>query len=89
MHHTFFTYYYFMKPSLAPSELNLDLKNIKQEQANFWKQHPALVKMELLIQAHLNRESASLSPSLHVDFTHVLELAQSGGSMLLLLRPSW
>ncbi|KAM6564640.1 hypothetical protein CsatB_024638 [Cannabis sativa] len=74
---------------LVRSELNLDLKNIKQEQANFWKQHPTLVKMELLIQAHLNRESASLSPSLHVDFTHVLELAQSGGSMLLLLRPSW
>ncbi|KAF4355158.1 hypothetical protein G4B88_018048 [Cannabis sativa] len=110
MHHTLSTYYYFMKPSLAPSkvmdvfikaaeymgvlicindneplqklfmlvrsELNLDLKNIKQEQANFWKQHLALVKMELLIQAHLNHESASLSPSLHVDFTHVLELAQ-------------
>ncbi|KAF4367004.1 hypothetical protein G4B88_013562 [Cannabis sativa] len=85
MHHTLSTYYYFMKPSLASrndneplqklfmlvrSELNLDLKNIKQEQANFWKQYPALVKMELLIQAHLNRESASLSPSLHVDFTH-------------------
>lgn len=27
------------------SELNLDLKNIKQEQAKFWKQHPALVKV--------------------------------------------
>ncbi|KAF4362254.1 dnaJ protein ERDJ2A [Cannabis sativa] len=109
MHHTLSTYYYFMKPSLAPSkvmdvfikaaeymeipvrrtdneplqkifmlvrsELNLDLKNIKQEQAKFWKQHPALVKTELLIQAHLTRESASLSPSLHADFRHVLELA--------------
>ena len=30
------------------SELNLDLKNIKQEQAKFWKQHPALVKVLLL-----------------------------------------
>ncbi|XP_062078824.1 dnaJ protein ERDJ2A-like [Humulus lupulus] len=109
MHHTLSTYYYFMKPSLAPSkvmdvfikaaeymeipvrrtdneplqklfmpvrsELNLDLKNIKQEQAKFWKQHPALVKTELLIQAHLTRESASLSPSLNADFRHVLELA--------------
>ncbi|KAL1137235.1 hypothetical protein V6Z11_A12G293100 [Gossypium hirsutum] len=78
MHQTLSTYYYFMKPSLAPSkvmevfikaaeymeipvrrtddeplqklfmsvrsELNLDLKNIKQEQAKFWKQHPAIVK---------------------------------------------
>ncbi|KAH8482940.1 hypothetical protein H0E87_027618, partial [Populus deltoides] len=78
MHQTLSAYYYFMKPSLAPSkvmevfikaaeymespvrrtddeplhklfmsvrsELNLDLKNIKQEQAKFWKQHPALVK---------------------------------------------
>ncbi|XP_048421471.1 dnaJ protein ERDJ2A-like [Pyrus x bretschneideri] len=109
MHHTLSTYYYLMKPSLAPSkvmdvlikaaeyteipvrrtdneplqklfmlvrsELNLDLKNIKQEQAKFWKQHPALVKTELLIQAQLTRESASLSPSLQGDFRHVLELA--------------
>ncbi|XP_008234825.1 PREDICTED: dnaJ protein ERDJ2A-like [Prunus mume] len=109
MHQTLSTYYYFMKPSLAPSkvmdvfikaaeyteipvrrtdneplqklfmlvrsELNLDLKNIKQEQAKFWKQHPALVKTELLIQAQLTRESASLSPSLQGDFRRVLELA--------------
>ncbi|KAL6127178.1 hypothetical protein ACLB2K_075220 [Fragaria x ananassa] len=109
MHQTLSTYYYFMKPSLAPSkvmdvfikaaeyteipirrtdneplqklfmlvrsELNLDLKNIKQEQAKFWKQHPALVKTELLIQAQLTREPASLSPSLQGDFKHVLELA--------------
>ena len=27
------------------SELNLDLKNIKQEQAKFWKQHPSIVKV--------------------------------------------
>ncbi|CAM8959554.1 unnamed protein product [Rhodiola kirilowii] len=109
MHQTLSAYYYFMKPSLAPSkvldvfikaaeymeipvrrsdgeplqklfvlvrsELNLDLKNIKQEQAKFWKQHPSLVKTELLIQAQLTRELAALSPSLHSDFRHMLELA--------------
>ncbi|ONK75289.1 uncharacterized protein A4U43_C03F15310 [Asparagus officinalis] len=109
MHQTLSTYYYFMKPSLAPSkvmdvfikaaeymempvrrsddeplqklfvavrsELNLDLKNIKTEQAKFWKQHPSLVKMELLIQAQLTRESALLSPSLQSDFKEMLELA--------------
>ncbi|EEF49040.1 dnaJ protein ERDJ2A [Ricinus communis] len=57
------------------SELNLDLKNIKQEQAKFWKQHPAVVKTELLIQAQLTRESAALSPALQGDFRRVLELA--------------
>lgn len=109
MHQTLSTYYYFMKPSLAPSkvmevfikaaeymeipvrrtddeplqklfmsvrsELNLDLKNIKQEQAKFWKQHPAIVKTELLIQAQLTRGSAALSPALLGDFRRVLELA--------------
>lgn len=30
---------------LVRSELNLDLKNIKQEQAKFWKQHPTFVKV--------------------------------------------
>ncbi|KDP22212.1 hypothetical protein JCGZ_26043 [Jatropha curcas] len=57
------------------SELNLDLKNIKQEQAKFWKQHPAVVKTELLIQAQLTREIAALSPALLGDFRRVLELA--------------
>lgn len=109
MHQTLSTYYYFMKPSLAPSkvmdvftkaaeymeipvrrtddeplqklfmlvrsELNLDLKNIKQEQAKFWKQHPALVKTELLVQAQLTREFAALSPSLASDFRRILETA--------------
>ncbi|KAG6528486.1 dnaJ protein ERDJ2-like [Zingiber officinale] len=109
MHQTLSTYYYFMKPSLAPSkvmdvfikaaeyleipvrrsddeplqklflavrsELNLDLKNIKTEQAKFWKQHPSLVKMELLIQAHLTRESTMLSSSLLNDYRRMLELA--------------
>lgn len=27
------------------SELNLDPKNLKQEQAKFWKRHPALIKV--------------------------------------------
>nr|GMD77719.1 DnaJ protein ERDJ2A-like [Ipomoea batatas] len=60
---------------LVRSELNLDLKNIRQEQAKFWKQHPALVKTELLIQAQLTRETAALSPNLQRDFRRVLELA--------------
>ncbi|GFY97804.1 DnaJ / Sec63 Brl domains-containing protein [Actinidia rufa] len=60
---------------LVRSELNLDLKNIKQEQAKFWKQHPALVKTELLIQAQLTRESGALSPALLHDFRRMLELA--------------
>ncbi|KAI7754600.1 hypothetical protein M8C21_005776 [Ambrosia artemisiifolia] len=60
---------------LVRSELNLDLKNIKQEQAKFWKQHPALVKTELLVQAQLNRESGCLSPSLQRDFRRILEVA--------------
>lgn len=59
---------------LVRSELNLDLKNIKQEQAKFWKQHPPFVKTELLIQAQLTRESDSLSPALVGDFRRVLEL---------------
>ncbi|CAF2176948.1 dnaJ protein ERDJ2A [Brassica rapa] len=57
------------------SELNLDPKNMKQEQAKFWKQHPAIVKTELLIQAQLTRESGVLSPALQGDFRRVLELA--------------
>ncbi|XP_071705859.1 dnaJ protein ERDJ2A-like isoform X1 [Rutidosis leptorrhynchoides] len=60
---------------LVRSELNLDLKNIKQEQAKFWKQHPALVKTELLIQAHLTRQTATLTPELQNDFKRVVELA--------------
>ncbi|CAI9778939.1 unnamed protein product [Fraxinus pennsylvanica] len=60
---------------LVRSELNLDPRNIRQEQAKFWKQHPALVKNELLIQAHLTRETSSLSPSLQRDFRQMLALA--------------
>ncbi|KAD5962077.1 hypothetical protein E3N88_13550 [Mikania micrantha] len=57
------------------TELNLDLKNIKQEQAKFWKQHPALVKTELLIQAHLTRQTTTLTPDLKNDCKRVIELA--------------
>ncbi|THG01625.1 hypothetical protein TEA_016099 [Camellia sinensis var. sinensis] len=60
---------------LVRSELNLDLKNIKQEQAKFWKQHPAVVKTQLLIQAQLSRETTALSPELQRDFKRVLELS--------------
>ncbi|KAL0374924.1 UNVERIFIED_CONTAM: DnaJ protein ERDJ2 [Sesamum radiatum] len=60
---------------LVRSELNLDLRNIRQEQAKFWKQHPALVKSELLMQAHLTRETTALSPSLQRDLKKMLALA--------------
>ncbi|XP_057531686.1 dnaJ protein ERDJ2A [Amaranthus tricolor] len=60
---------------LVRSELNLDSKNIKQEQAKFLKQHPLLVKTQLLIQAHLTRETADLPPTLNSDLKRVLELA--------------
>ncbi|KAK4419342.1 DnaJ protein ERDJ2 [Sesamum alatum] len=60
---------------LVRSELNLDLRNIRQEQAKFWKQHPALVKSELLMQAHLTRETTALSPSLQRDLKKMLVLA--------------
>ncbi|XP_051131604.1 dnaJ protein ERDJ2-like isoform X2 [Andrographis paniculata] len=60
---------------LVRSELNLDLRNIKQEQAKFWKQHPALVKSELLMQAHLTRETTAFTPSLECDLRKMLALA--------------
>ncbi|XP_073016501.1 LOW QUALITY PROTEIN: dnaJ protein ERDJ2-like [Primulina eburnea] len=60
---------------LVRGELNLELRNIRQEQAKFWKQHPALVKSELLMQAHLTRETAALSPTLHHDLKKMLSLA--------------
>ncbi|WRX23263.1 Sec63 domain - like 1 [Theobroma cacao] len=60
---------------LVRSELNLDLKNIRQEQAKFWKQHPAFVKAELLIQAQLTRESAALPSALLRDFRRMLGLS--------------
>ncbi|KAL3628336.1 DnaJ protein erdj2 [Castilleja foliolosa] len=60
---------------LVRSELNLDPRNIRQEQAKFLKQHPALVKTELLMHAHLTRETTALSPSLERDFRKMLALA--------------
>ncbi|KAG6433937.1 hypothetical protein SASPL_105556 [Salvia splendens] len=63
MHYTMYAYYHFMKPSLAPrSELNLDLRNIRQEQAKFWKQY-------------LSGFSEELSPYLQQDFKKMLALA--------------
>ncbi|MQL85454.1 hypothetical protein Taro_017970 [Colocasia esculenta] len=56
------------------SELNLDLKNIRTEQAKFWKQHPALIKTELSIQAQLTHESAALPSALQSDFKRILSL---------------
>nr|GMD53800.1 DnaJ protein ERDJ2A-like [Ipomoea batatas] len=61
--------------SVVKGELNLDGKNAKQEQAKYWKQHPSLIKTELLIQAHLTRKAETLSPDLQRDYKHVLQLA--------------
>ncbi|XP_016439136.1 dnaJ protein ERDJ2A isoform X2 [Nicotiana tabacum] len=60
---------------LVKSELNLDGKNARQEQAKFWKQHPALVKAEMLIQAHLLRKADTFSSNLQQDYKNVLQLA--------------
>lgn len=60
---------------IVRSELNLNPKNLKQEQAKFWKRHPALVKTELLLLAQLSRESMAVPPGLQADFAHVLRLA--------------
>ncbi|KAG9147363.1 hypothetical protein Leryth_019515 [Lithospermum erythrorhizon] len=57
------------------SELNLDVKNIKREQAKFWKKHPGLVKTELLIHAHLARSTATLTQDLHQDLKGILQIA--------------
>ncbi|XP_010439505.1 PREDICTED: dnaJ protein ERDJ2B [Camelina sativa] len=57
------------------SELNLDPKKMKQDEAKFWKQNPATVKTELLIQKQLIRESTVLSLTLQNDFRRVLEFA--------------
>lgn len=57
------------------SELNFNPKNLKQEQAKFWKRYPALVKTELLLLAQLSRESSIIPSGLQADFSHVLRLA--------------
>ncbi|XP_010449105.1 PREDICTED: dnaJ protein ERDJ2B [Camelina sativa] len=57
------------------TELNLDPKKMKQDEAKFWKQNPATVKTELLIQKQLTRESTVLSLTLQNDFRRVLEFA--------------
>ncbi|XP_076883002.1 dnaJ protein ERDJ2A-like [Bidens hawaiensis] len=61
--------------TLVRSELNVDLRNIKQELAKFFKHHPALVKAELLVQVHLTRQTEALSPRLQKDFKRMMEPA--------------
>ncbi|KAF3792094.1 DnaJ protein [Nymphaea thermarum] len=61
--------------TVVRTELGLDTKNMRQEQAKFWKRNPAAVKAELLILAQLTRESASVPLDLKSDFKHVIELA--------------
>uniref|UniRef100_A0A7N0ZV49 J domain-containing protein n=1 Tax=Kalanchoe fedtschenkoi TaxID=63787 RepID=A0A7N0ZV49_KALFE len=61
--------------AVVRDELNLDMKNIKKEQVKFWKQHPAQIKVELLIHAHLTRHSTSLPSTLAADLNRVLQLA--------------
>ncbi|KAF3579955.1 hypothetical protein DY000_02034079 [Brassica cretica] len=48
---------------------------MKQDEAKFWKQDPAVIKAELLIQKQLTCESSVLSPSLQSDFRRVLVFA--------------
>ncbi|CAM6098125.1 unnamed protein product [Calypogeia fissa] len=106
MHQKLSSYFYFIKPSLAPSkvvdvfikavefveipvrrsdelqklfmvvrsELNLDPKSLKQEQAKFWKKHPDLIKTELLLLAQLIREVDSILSNLKADFSLVMKL---------------
>jgi len=57
---------------LVRSELNLDPKNLKQEQAKFWKGHPALIKTELLLLAQLTRQANDVPAALRADFQQVL-----------------
>lgn len=60
---------------IVRSELNLNPKNLKQEQAKFWKRHPALVKTELLLLAQLSRNVADVPSGLQADFSQILRLA--------------
>ncbi|KAH7441055.1 hypothetical protein KP509_03G023300 [Ceratopteris richardii] len=60
---------------IVRSELNLNPKSLKQEQAKFWKRHPALVKTELLLLAQLSRNAAEVPKGLQADFAHILRLA--------------
>eukprot|EP00246_Nothoceros_aenigmaticus_P007037 TRINITY_DN20630_c0_g1_i1.p1 TRINITY_DN20630_c0_g1~~TRINITY_DN20630_c0_g1_i1.p1 ORF type:complete len:708 (-),score=159.22 TRINITY_DN20630_c0_g1_i1:163-2286(-) len=55
-------------------ELNFDPKNLKQEQAKFWKQYSPIVKTELLLLAQLTRETGAVSAGLKTDFSEILRL---------------
>ncbi|GBG61545.1 hypothetical protein CBR_g22342 [Chara braunii] len=61
--------------TLVRSNLNFDPNNLKQEQAKFWKRHPSLVKVELLLFAHLTRQGAEVPPGLRGDLDHILKLS--------------
>ncbi|CAM8908958.1 unnamed protein product [Rhodiola kirilowii] len=63
--------------AVVRDELNLDIKNIRKEQVKFWKQNPAQIKAELLLQAHLSRETSSLPSTLAADLKRMLQLAPS------------
>ncbi|KAL3688234.1 hypothetical protein R1sor_014543 [Riccia sorocarpa] len=57
------------------SELNLDPKNLKTEQLKFWKKkHPAFIKAELLILAHLSRQHEEVLPEIKADFDLVMSI---------------
>ncbi|CAM6105791.1 unnamed protein product [Calypogeia fissa] len=106
MHQKLSSYFYFMKPSLAPSnvvnvfikaaefmeipvrrsydlqklfmvvrsEVILDPKSLKQEQAKFWKKHPALSKTELQLLTKLMREVDSIPSNLKANILLVMKL---------------
>ncbi|KAG0462815.1 hypothetical protein HPP92_021291 [Vanilla planifolia] len=83
MHQTLSTYYYFMKPSLAPSKvMDVFIKAaeyvempVRRSDTEPLQKLFVAVEMELLVQTQLTRESAILSPSLQSDFKRMLELA--------------
>lgn len=53
---------------LVRSELNLDLKNIRQEQAKFLKQHPAIVKVTFSPSVFFNDSTDHLEFSVFRGF---------------------
>eukprot|EP00271_Cylindrocystis_brebissonii_P015506 TRINITY_DN38414_c0_g1_i1.p1 TRINITY_DN38414_c0_g1~~TRINITY_DN38414_c0_g1_i1.p1 ORF type:complete len:712 (+),score=130.13 TRINITY_DN38414_c0_g1_i1:204-2339(+) len=59
---------------LVRSELNLDPKALKQETLKFWRRHPTLVKVELLLFAQLTRQGKAVPQPLQADFQKVMEL---------------
>ncbi|KAG5617105.1 hypothetical protein H5410_016929 [Solanum commersonii] len=62
---------------LVKSELNLDGKNARQEQAKFWKQHPAIVK--ILLSDFNNPDSLSTSRLHHSKIWQLCHTAKGHG----------